>query len=115
MRHPKLLDTELSAHLTDLPGWAVQNDSLQRTYDFPNEADVKKFVDEVNAYAEEMDHHPELSTSGTSVSVTLSTHDVGGITTLDLQLAQKIEGAAGDTEATPADGLGDEHTDPLTA
>lgn len=112
MRHPKLLDTELSAHMTDLPGWAVVDDAINRTYEFGSDAEVQKFLGEVNAYAEEMDHHPDLDTSGTTVTVTLTTHDSGGVTSLDFQLAQKIESAAGDTHAHPKDGLADTSIDP---
>ena len=46
MRHPKLTDGEISAHMTDLPGWAVLDDSLVRTYQFPDFAEAMIFVNE---------------------------------------------------------------------
>lgn len=114
MRHPKLTDSETSAHLTDLPGWAIRDESLERTYTFPDEMTAQKFIAEVNMFANELDHHPDIQTSGTGVTVVSTTHDVGGITGLDFQLAQRVEAAAADNDAHPKDGIADTSVDPHT-
>lgn len=94
MRHPKLTDGEISAHMTDLPGWAVLDDSLVRTYQFPDFAEAMIFVNEAARRAEEMQHHPDIDIRYNKVTIRLSTHDAGGITSLDFGLAQELESEA---------------------
>lgn len=55
-----------------------------------------KLVDQIGAAAEEADHHPDLSLSYSQVLVSLSSHDVGGITRRDIALAERISGFAKD-------------------
>ncbi|HVX41406.1 MAG TPA: 4a-hydroxytetrahydrobiopterin dehydratase [Gemmatimonadaceae bacterium] len=90
----KLSDLEIQRALPALPGWARRGDALTKTFSFERFADGIRFVDRVALAADEMNHHPDIDVRYTKITMTLSTHDAGGITESDLKLAQKIEGAA---------------------
>ena len=89
----KLSDLEIQRALGGLPGWSRRGDALSKTYTFDKFANGISFVDRVAAAADAMDHHPDIDIRYTKVTMTLSTHDAGGITSSDLKLAEKIEGA----------------------
>ena len=88
----KLSDLEIQRALGGLAGWSRRGDTLVRTYAFDRFADGIAFVGRVARVADEMDHHPDIDIRYTKVTMSLSTHDAGGITQSDLTLAQKIEG-----------------------
>ena len=87
----KLSDLEIQRALGGLPGWSRRGDVLTKTYTFEKFADGIAFVDRAAKMADEMDHHPDIDIRYTKVTMTLSTHDAGGITQSDLALAEKIE------------------------
>jgi 4a-hydroxytetrahydrobiopterin dehydratase len=78
----------LAAHL---PHWAVQDGAITRTYRTAGWRATLMVVNTIGHLAEAAWHHPDLAVSYPSVTVRLSTHDAGGITDKDLQLARKIE------------------------
>lgn len=87
----KLSDLEIQRALGKLPGWSRRNDALTKTYIFDKFAKGIAFVGRVAAAADAMNHHPDIDIRYTKVTMTLSTHDAGGITQSDLRLAEKIE------------------------
>lgn len=87
----KLSDLEIQRALGGLPGWSRRGDTLTKTYTFDKFAEGIGFVDRVARVADEMDHHPDIDIRYTKVTMTLSTHDAGGITQSDLTLASRIE------------------------
>ena len=89
----KLSDLEIQRALGGLAGWSRRGETLVKTYTFDRFADGIAFVDRVAVAADSMDHHPDIDIRYTKVTMTLSTHDAGGITAFDLKLAEKIEGA----------------------
>jgi len=89
----KLSDLEVQRALGGLAGWSRRGETLVKTYVFERFADGIAFVDRVAVAADSMDHHPDIDIRYTKVTMTLSTHDAGGITASDLKLAEKIEGA----------------------
>lgn len=91
----KLSDLEIHRALGGLAGWSRRGDTLVKTYTFERFASGIAFVDRVARVADEMDHHPDIDIRYTKVTMTLSTHDAGGITQNDLDLAQRIEHTAG--------------------
>ncbi len=91
----KLSDLEIHRALGSLPGWTRRGDAISKTYSFARFADGIRFVDDVAKLADGMNHHPDIDVRYTRVSFSLSTHDAGGITQRDLDLAKAIEGAAG--------------------
>jgi 4a-hydroxytetrahydrobiopterin dehydratase len=91
---PTRLDPgELEARLASVPGWARQGDAIRRVFEHPSFADAIAFVNRVAALAEELDHHPDILVEYRRVTLTLTTHDAGGLTGLDLELAARIDRA----------------------
>ena len=89
-RPKKLTDDEIGAALSGLEGWRVENGKLHRDYRFTNFVEAFGFMSSVALVAESMDHHPEWFNVYRTVRVDLSTHDAGGITRLDLELAKRM-------------------------
>ena len=86
----KLSKEALSALLAQLPDWTLQNDKLSRKFSFADFIDAFGFMSRVALLAEKMNHHPEWSNVYNRVSVELTTHDAGGISDRDFQLAERI-------------------------
>ncbi len=91
-----------TARKSDLPplfdaGWRLVDgrDAIQKTYQFKNFVDAFGFMTRCALVAEKMDHHPEWSNVYRTVDVTLTTHDAGGLSGLDVTLAQKMDALAG--------------------
>ena len=93
MRQP-LSDLEIQRALGGLAGWSRRGDSITKTFTFERFPNAIAFVDRVAVLAEEMNDHPDIDIRYTKVTMTLSTHDAGGITRSDLTLAERIESAA---------------------
>ena len=91
----RLSDDEIRSGLEKLPGWARQDDEIQKEYELASFPDAIAFVTRVGFLAEKANHHPDLDVRWRKVRVALSTHDEGGITGRDLALAGEIEGVAG--------------------
>jgi 4a-hydroxytetrahydrobiopterin dehydratase len=87
----RLSDIGIQRELGGLPGWSRRGDSLTKTYRFPTFPASITFVTRVADVAESMDHHPDIDIRHTRLTFSLSSHDVGGITTNDLALAREIE------------------------
>ena len=97
--HPRLVrttlsDLEIQRALGTLPGWARRGDALVKTFAFRSWGAGISFVNRVSDLAERANHHPDLDVRYGKVTVSLSTHDAGGITQADLSLASSIERAA---------------------
>ncbi len=85
----KLSDAELER----LPGkWQLATDrnSIRQSYEFKSFAEAFSFMTHVALLAEKMDHHPDWSNSYNKVEITLRSHDAGGVTAKDLELARAI-------------------------
>lgn len=74
-------------------GWTISNDqtSAEKVFKLKDFTEAFAFMTRVALYAEKWDHHPDWSNSYSTVSITLTTHDAGGLTSLDVQLAKKID------------------------
>ena len=90
----KLTDAEVAAGIAGLPGWSVQNGKLHREYKFTDFPHAFGFMATAAPAIEKMNHHPEWSNVYSRVTVDLTTHDAGGITHRDLDLARLLEGIA---------------------
>ena len=83
---------EIDQALGQLDGWTFDDDSLQRTFEFPDFRAAVSFIVRVAFEAEELNHHPDLHNVYNQVDIALSTHDAGGkVTAKDVQLARKID------------------------
>jgi 4a-hydroxytetrahydrobiopterin dehydratase len=83
--------TDLNKVLLELPGWALQGGKLHRDYIFPDFVAAFGFMTGTALIAQSLNHHPEWSNEFNTVHIDLSTHDAGGITGLDVKLADSIE------------------------
>jgi len=92
----KLSPAARAKALEGLPEWTevAGRDAIQRTYTFKDFKDAWGFMSKVAKVADEMDHHPEWYNVYNKVDVTLSTHDAGGLTELDVTLARKMDSFA---------------------
>lgn len=82
---------EIQTALARLPGWQVVNDKLHREYRFPDFVHAFGFMATAAIMIEALGHHPEWSNVYSQVVVDLTTHDAGGLTAKDVELAAKLE------------------------
>jgi len=88
----KLEGAARAAVLARVPGWseAAGRDAITRTFVFKDFNAAFAFMTRCALVAEKLDHHPEWSNVYKTVEVTLSTHDAGGLTELDIRLAEAM-------------------------
>jgi 4a-hydroxytetrahydrobiopterin dehydratase len=87
----KLTAPQTEKALQDLQGWKMTSDlKLKREFKFKTFPEAFSFMTRVAFVAEKMNHHPDWTNSYNKVQIELTTHDSGGITQLDLDLAKKI-------------------------
>ena len=87
----KLSQESIDARLPEFPEWSVSGGALQRTFKFDNFVDAMAFVNKVAEQAEEVQHHPDILVRYSKVTLTLTTHDAGGLTQKDFDLARDID------------------------
>jgi 4a-hydroxytetrahydrobiopterin dehydratase len=93
---PELLQPDdLTQRLNELPGWDHEGDAITRTFTFPDFATAFGFMASAAIVADKLNHHPEWSNVYNRVVVRLTTHDAGGLTELDVQLAARMSELAG--------------------
>ncbi len=92
----KLSQAERAAALQELLGWREDpaRDAIVKTFVFQNFVEAFGFMTQAALVAERMDHHPEWSNVYKTVTVLLTTHDAGGLTKLDVDLARAMDLAA---------------------
>ncbi len=95
MSREKLSPEALDEALASLDGWSLEGGKLHREFQFRDFVTAFGFMTSVVLVAESMNHHPEWFNVYNRVVVDLTTHDAGGITELDLQLARRMEALAG--------------------
>lgn len=91
----KLNDSEISARMTEIPGWSHADGSLTREFQFDDFVSAFGFMSSVALLAEKLDHHPNWSNVYNRVEIALNTHDAGGVTDFDFVLAARINEIAG--------------------
>ena len=93
----KLSISDRDAAIAKLNGWELVEgrDAIARAFQFANFSEAFAFMTRAALKAEAMDHHPEGFNVWNKVDVTLSTHDAGGLTELDMELAAFMDGLAG--------------------
>lgn len=85
-----LSDAEIQERATQLSGWTVERKQLKCTRSFKDFVEAIDFVNQLVEPAEAAGHHPDLAISYNKVTITLTTHDAGGLTDKDFGLAQTI-------------------------
>lgn len=87
----KMSEVQIETSLKDLPQWSEVNGVIQRTYQFKDFLASMSFVQTIAAMAEERQHHPDILIRYNKVTLTLSTHDAGGITDKDFDFASEAD------------------------
>jgi 4a-hydroxytetrahydrobiopterin dehydratase len=91
----KLPDDRVTERLAALSGWAREGDEIVKTFELRSFPDAIAFVTRIADRAEAANHHPDLDIRYRKVRVALSTHDAGGLTDQDFDLAAEIEECLG--------------------
>jgi 4a-hydroxytetrahydrobiopterin dehydratase len=90
----KLAASQIKAGLKTVPGWKKTGSSLSRTFAFESFRAAIRFVNTVARIAERAGHHPDIDIRWNKVTLTLTTHDAGGLTGRDFRLARQFDGTA---------------------
>ena len=94
MERRALRDDELAGALDALPRWALRDGRLHRELRFADFGEAWGFMTRVALVAERLDHHPDWSNSWATVRIDLVTHDLGTLSTLDVEMARRIDALA---------------------
>ena len=85
-----LSSAEVQSQLAALPDWILEGKTIQTTFSFKDFVEAVEFVNKVVAPAETAGHHPDLYISYNKVTVSLTTHDAGGLTQQDFAMAKTL-------------------------
>lgn len=89
-KRDRLGDEDIEKTLQATPGWQREGDKLARRFEFGTFVEAFGWMSSVALVAEKLDHHPEWKNVYNRVDVELTTHDSGGITALDFELARRM-------------------------
>ncbi len=89
-----LSESEIETRLADVSGWSYEGGQITRTFSFDTFLGGIEFVGKVAEAAESADHHPDIDIRYSNITVSVSSHDVGGITDRDFNLAEAVNGLA---------------------
>lgn len=90
-RRELLSDAEIAARLAEIPEWTRIGQAIERTWTFKDFPQALAFINRVGKLAEAANHHPDIHNSWNRVTLQLTTHDRGGLTNLDFDLANRID------------------------
>ena len=91
MARKKLSDEEINYAINELKGWKIAKGNLYKHFTFPNFTESLEFVTNVGMIAEAQDHHPDICFGWGYAEFSITTHDTGGLTQNDFDLAKKID------------------------
>ncbi len=91
MARAVLSETALADALGSLDGWSLREGKLHKEFRFADFVHAFRFMASVALVAERMDHHPEWRNVYSRVAVDLVTHDAGGVTGSDVELARRMD------------------------
>jgi 4a-hydroxytetrahydrobiopterin dehydratase len=93
----RLSEEEIDGKLGDFGDWSRNGDKLQRTFSFDDFMGSVAFVIRVAELAETLEHHPDILIRYNKVTLTTTTHDAGGLTEKDFELARAMDGCVAAT------------------
>lgn len=82
---------QLDLFIEKNPSWIIDNKTIKKEFKFDNFIDAFGFMSKVAILSEKLDHHPDWQNTYNIVSINLTTHDKGGITSNDIKLAESID------------------------
>lgn len=97
----KMATQEIEQRLQQFPDWSLTGDALQRTFNFDTFLQAMSFVVRIAELAEDLGHHPDILIRYNKVTLTVSTHDAGGLTEKDFEFARQADVVIND-EPKPA-------------
>lgn len=92
MARKKLSAEEIVERTSELETWITEDEHLKKRFNFENFAEALEFVNKAGAIAERLDHHPDIKLGWGYAEFSITTHDTGGLTENDFDLAKEIEG-----------------------
>lgn len=92
---PVLTDPEIKQSLGKLQGWKQQGSAIQRVFEFRDFKAAMHFVNRIADAAEQANHHPDIDIRYNKVTLALVSHDAGGVTDRDVNMAERINQIAG--------------------
>lgn len=98
----RMSEAEIGEALRTLPAWTVAGGKLHREYRFGDFVEAWGFMSSAALIVQSLDHHPEWFNVYHTVRIDLTTHDAGGISTRDFELARALESLAQRRKAGPA-------------
>ena len=91
MTRKKMSAEQIVEQVGELKTWITEDDILKKRYNFKNFAEALEFVNKIGTIAEKRDHHPDITFGWGYAEIALTTHDAGGLTHNDFDLAKAIE------------------------
>jgi 4a-hydroxytetrahydrobiopterin dehydratase len=88
---PALPSKQIKLHLQAVPNWSKRAQTIHRTFTFEGFLKGIGFVSRIAAKAQKMNHHPDIDVRFDEVTLTLTTHDEGGLTEKDFSLAKQCD------------------------
>lgn len=82
---------QIEKELNNIPGWVLDENEIEKTFEFTDFKAAINFVNKIAEVAEEHGHHPDIEINYNKVELELSTHSVGGVTEKDISLAKAID------------------------
>lgn len=95
----RLSEPDIERRLAEHDAWSLSGGAIQRTFSFASFADAVAFVGRVADLAEALQHHPDILIRYSRVTLTLTTHDAGGLTERDFAFARQIDAHGAIAEA----------------
>ena len=86
-----LSEIEINMRLSTMEGWEYENNAIHTSLEFDNFKDAFTVMTRIAFEAERINHHPDWANVYNTLSITLSTHDAGGVTEKDIELAKIID------------------------
>jgi 4a-hydroxytetrahydrobiopterin dehydratase len=90
-RPPRLSPDDVATSLSGLPLWSGGVDGIERTLELPSFRSAVEAISVIADVAEELDHHPDMDLRWRKVRIAVVTHSAGGLTSLDLDLARRVD------------------------
>ena len=91
MKNELLSENKLNNIVSRIPEWKIDQNKLKRTFKFHSFIEAFGFISKIALISESLGHHPEWSNVYGTVNILLTTHDLGGISELDVSLAESID------------------------
>lgn len=91
LAYVKLTDDQVAQEIQNVQGWSVEEGQLAKRFEFKTYKDGIVFASAVGYVADRLNHHPDITIGYAKVRVAVNTHDVGGLSPYDFELARRID------------------------